>query len=51
MGVEDILVIVCIWHNGMPGSLRTDIFKYVLEAARNLLNALHSKVLEAAQLD
>lgn len=48
MGVEDILVIVCIWHNGMPGSLRTDIFKYVLEAARNLLNALHTKVLEAA---
>ena len=46
MGIENILVIVCIWHNGMPGHLGTDFYRMVLERARDLLTALHKEVLQ-----
>jgi hypothetical protein len=47
MGVENILIVVCIWHNRMPGQFGTDTFKMVLDRAKDLLTTLHMKVLEA----
>ena len=54
MGVENILIIVCVWHTYMPGQFGTETFKQVLERAKDLLTSLHMKVLEAerqAQLE
>ena len=47
MGVENILIIVCVWHTYMPGQFGTETFKQVLERAKDLLTSLHMKVLEA----
>lgn len=47
MGVENILVIVCVWHHRMPGQNGTDTYKMVLDRAKDLLTTLHMKVLEA----
>ena len=47
MGVENILIIVCVWHTYMPGQFVTETFKQVLERAKDLLTSLHMKVLEA----
>ena len=47
MGVENILIIVCVWHYRMPGQFGTDTYRMVLERAKDLLTSLHLKVLEA----
>jgi hypothetical protein len=47
MGVENILVIVCVWHYRMAGQFGTDTYRMVLERAKDLLTSLHLKVLEA----
>eukprot|EP00347_Sterkiella_histriomuscorum_P001245 403372773 len=47
MGVENILIIVCIWHYRMQGQFGTDTYRMVLERAKDLLTSLHLKVLEA----
>jgi hypothetical protein len=47
MGVENILIIVCVWHTNMPGQMGTETFKQVLERAKDLLTSLHMKVIEA----
>lgn len=49
MEVENILIIVYVWHSGMPGTKSQEIFKNVLEQAKNLLQILHQKVMEADQ--
>jgi len=47
MGVENIMIIVCVWHSHMPGQFGTETFKIVLERAKDLLTSLHLKVIEA----
>lgn len=48
MGVENILIVVCVWHYKANGLYQgTDTHKYVLERAKDLLTSLHLKVLEA----
>ena len=47
MGVENILIIVYIWHQSMPGQYTQDIYKNVLERGKDLLSILHQKVMEA----
>jgi hypothetical protein len=47
MGVENILILVCIWHHSMPGQYGTDTYKRVIERAKDLLTTLHLKVIEA----
>lgn len=47
MGVENILIIVYLWHQSMPGQHTQDIYKNVLERGKDLLSILHQKVLEA----
>lgn len=47
MGVENILILVCIWHNSMPGQYGTDTYKRVIERAKDLLTTLHQKVLDS----
>jgi hypothetical protein len=47
MGVENILIVVCVWHTNMPGQFGNETFKQVLERAKELLTSLHMKVIEA----
>mgnify|MGYP006893271000 FL=1 len=49
MGVENILIIVYLWHQRMPGTNTQDIYKNVLERGKDLLQILHQRVLEAEQ--
>lgn len=37
MGVENILIIVYLWHQRMPGTQSQEIYKNVLERAKDLL--------------
>ncbi|CAI2362905.1 unnamed protein product [Moneuplotes crassus] len=46
LGVENVALIVCVWHNNMPGHLGTDFYRMVLERARDLLTALHNEVMQ-----
>ena len=50
MGVENILIIVYIWHQRMPGHNSSELYKNVLERAKDLLTTLHARVIEAEQL-
>lgn len=50
MGVENILIIVCVWHYGMPGQYGTDTYRMVIERAKDLLTTLHMKVLDAEKV-
>lgn len=47
MGVENILIVVCVWHYRMQGQFGTETYRMVLERAKDLLTSLHLKVLEA----
>ena len=47
MGVENIMIVVCVWHNNVPGNFGSETFKVILERAKELLSSLHLKVLEA----
>lgn len=47
MSVENIMIVVYLWHNKMPGSNSSEVFRNVLERAKDLLNTLHKKVIEA----
>lgn len=47
MGVENIVIVVCAWHNYMPGQFGTETFKVVIDRAKELLTSLHMKVLQA----
>jgi len=47
MGVENILIVVCVWHYRMQGQYGTDTYRMVLDRAKDLLTSLHLKVLEA----
>lgn len=47
MGVENILVICYLWHHQMPGTRSKEIYKNVLERGKDLLQILHSKLIEA----
>lgn len=48
MGVENILIVVYVWHQRMLGlSNATEVYKSVLERAKELLTSLHKKVLAA----
>ena len=51
MGVENILVIVTIKHFGMPGELGNEMYKMVVDRAKELLTTLHLKVIEAEKLE
>ena len=51
MGVENIIVVVCIWHHGMAGHMGAEMFKHVLERSKELLTSLHMKVLEAEKVE
>ena len=51
MGVENILVIVCIWHYSLPGEMGTNTYNLVLDRAKELLTTLHMKVMEAEKLE
>ena len=46
MGVENILIVVFIWHQRMSGTTSST---EVLERAKDLLTTLHMKVLQAEQ--
>lgn len=46
MGVENILIVVYMWHQRMSGTTpSTEVYKCVLERAKELLSTLHQKVL------
>ena len=47
MGVENIMIVVCVWHHRMLGQFGTETYKMVIEKAKELLSNLHLKVLEA----
>lgn len=47
MSVENILIVVYIFHQRMAGSNLTETYRNVLERAKDLLTTLHSKVIEA----
>lgn len=47
MGVENILIIVYLWHQRLPGTNTQEIYKNVLERGKDLLSILHQRVLEA----
>ena len=47
MGVENIMIVVYLWHYNMPGRHSQDIYKNVLERGKDLLQILHQKVIEA----
>ena len=47
MGVENILIVVYIWHQRMPGHNSSELYKNVLERAKDLLTTLHARVIEA----
>ena len=50
MGVENILIIVYMWHQRMQGTtISTEVYKSVLDRAKELLTTLHQKVLQAEQ--
>lgn len=49
MGVENIMIVVYLWHHSMPGQHSQDIYRNVLERGKDLLSILHQKVLEAEQ--
>ena len=49
MGVENIMIVVYLWHHAMPGQHSQDIYRNVLERGKDLLSILHQKVLEAEQ--
>lgn len=49
MGVENILIIVYVWHQRMPGTNTQEIYKNVIERGKDLLQILHQRVLEAEQ--
>ena len=51
MGVENILVIVNVKHYLMPGELGSEIYKFVIDRAKDLLTSLHLKVIEAEKLE
>lgn len=51
MGVENIFIVVCIWHFRMPGQLGTETYKLIIDRAKDLLTTLHLKVLEAEKLE
>ena len=51
MGVENILVIVNVKHYLMPGELGQELFKMVIDWAKELLTSLHLKVLEAEKFE
>lgn len=50
MGVENIMIVVYIWHQKMPGYNSSQIYKHVLERAKDLLTTIHMKVLEAENM-
>lgn len=41
MGVENIMIMVFIWHTRMPGHNSSEMYRNVIEAAKELLNTLH----------
>lgn len=49
MGVENVLIMVYIWHHNMPGSHSKEIFRNVLERSKDLLTTLQQKLLETEQ--
>jgi len=51
MGVENILVIINVKHFCMPGELGSEMFKMVIDRAKELLTSLHLKVLEAERIE
>jgi len=51
MGVENIFIVVCVWHYRMPGQLGTETYKLIIDRAKDLLTTLHLKVMEAEKLE
>jgi hypothetical protein len=51
MGVENIVVIVTVKHFCMPGELGSELYKMVVDRAKELLTTLHLKVIEAEKLE
>jgi hypothetical protein len=47
MAVENIMIVVYIWHQRMPGSNSSEVYRNVIERAKDLLTTLHVKVMEA----
>jgi hypothetical protein len=41
LDIENILIIVCTWHHGLPGQMGADFFKMIVDRARDLLTSLH----------
>jgi len=50
IGVENILIVVFIWHQRMPGHFSNEVYKMVLDRGKDLLTTLHLKVLEAEKM-
>ena len=50
MGVENIMIMVFIWHQHMPGHNQSELFRNVLDRAKDLLTTLHARVVEAEKL-
>jgi hypothetical protein len=46
MGVENILIVVYMWHHRLQGTTpSTEVYKCVMDRAKELLTTLHQKVL------
>ena len=43
------MVMVFIWHQHMPGHNQSELFRNVIDRAKDLLTTLHSRVVEAEQ--
>ncbi len=49
MAVENILIVVYIWHHAMPGQFTQEIYGNVIDRAKDLLQELHLKVIQAEE--
>jgi len=50
MSVENIMIVVYLWHQRMPGGNSCEVYRNVLERAKDLLTTLHTKVIEAESM-
>jgi len=50
MSVENIMIVVYLWHNRMPGGNSCEVYRNVLERAKDLITTLHTKVIEAESM-
>jgi len=44
------MIVVYLWHNRMPGGNSCEVYRNVLERAKDLITTLHTKVIEAESM-